>query len=113
MTLTERQIQAQVVEYARLTGWTVWEMQLGSERGGSVYCTPGIPDLYLTRPGQALWLELKRGAEGRISPHQHARHAELRAAGQPVHVARSTEEAASILNAARLARSAPRTAARS
>lgn len=99
---TERQIQAQVTHYATLTGWTVWEMQLGSERGGSVFCTPGIPDLYIFRPGCALWLELKRGAQGRIRPTQHLRHGELRDAGIPVHVARSFDEAKAVLDDARL-----------
>ena len=88
----ESAIQAQLAAYLRLTGWTVWEMQLGSAGGGSVYCTPGITDLYVCRPGRTVWLEVKRPGTGRVSPAQQQRHAELRAAGQEVYVVRSIED---------------------
>lgn len=93
----ESAIQAQLVSYLRLAGWTVWEMQLGSQGGGSVYCTPGIPDLYICRPGRALWLEVKRPVTGKLSKAQVERHAELRAAGQQVHVVRSLEDVQAVL----------------
>lgn len=95
---SERQIQRAVVEYARLTGWVVWEMLLGSAGNGRVYTTPGIPDLYLFRPGAALWIELKRPRTGRLSVHQKARHAELRRCGRAAHVIRSFDEARALLD---------------
>ena len=100
MTLapSEAAIQAQIVRFLRLTGWTVWEMQLGSAGKGSVYCTRGIPDLYVFRAGQpGVWLEVKRPKLGRLSPHQRERHAEATHAGVPVHVITSVEEALEVL----------------
>lgn len=97
----ESQLQAAVVKYARLTGWTVWEMQKGSKGNASVYCTPGIPDLYFLRDRFALWMELKRGSLGRVSPHQHDRHAELTAASQRLYVCRTFEEARAVLDEVR------------
>ncbi len=103
MTL-ERDLQRQVVEYAERTGWTAWQMLLGTQRGGSVWCTKGIPDLYVFRPGCAVWIELKRGKAGRVSPEQQQRHAELTAAGHDIHVARTFDEARTILDARRVPR---------
>lgn len=98
---TERQIQDSVVRYARLTGWHAWELLLGSAGNGRVYATKGLPDLYLFRSGKALWMELKRGNQGRVSPHQQQRHNELRLCGLPIYVCRSLDEARTVLDAAR------------
>lgn len=67
-------------------GWTVWQMYLGSARGGSVWTTKGIPDLLAFRPpGTLVWLELKQ--PGNVpSAAQLERHAELCAAGLRVAV---------------------------
>lgn len=95
----ERHIQAQLVQYLTLRGWFCWQMQLGSQHGGSVWCTQGIPDLYVFRPGgRALWLEVKRPKVGRISPSQTTRHEELRLSGLPVFVVTSIEDVQAALD---------------
>ena len=57
---------------------------------------PGVPDMFLAvpvhgRPG--LWLELKAGKKGVISPEQRDYHALLRAVGYLVVVPRTLDEA--------------------
>lgn len=98
---TEAQLQAQVVQLLGFKGLTVWEMFKGTERGGRVFCTKGIPDLYVfgLKNGQplAFWLELKTPT-GKLSEAQKERHTELRAAGQPVYVPRSLEDVLEILS---------------
>ena len=61
----ERHIQAQMVQYLKLHRWNVWQMQLGSQHGDSVWCTQGIPDMYVFKPGHAFWIEVKRPKLGR------------------------------------------------
>ena len=88
----EKHIQAQLVKYLTLTGWNVWQMQLGSVGKGAVFCTPGIPDMYVFKPGHACWIEVKRPRLGKVSPAQVERHGELACCGLPVHVVTSLEE---------------------
>lgn len=94
----ERETHAAIVKVLRGLGWTVWEMQLGSQGNGAVYCTKGIPDLYVFRPGASpVWLEVKREHLGRVSKAQAERHGELRLAGIPVRVVTSVSEALAAL----------------
>lgn len=95
----ESTIQAQVVHALRRLGWVVWEMQKGSRGNGAVYCTPGIPDLYVFNATRALWLELKRPGTGRLSPAQKERHHELTVCGLPVFTVTSLDEARAALTA--------------
>lgn len=92
----EAAIQSQIVQVLRLKGWHVWEMQKGSSGptgNRRVFCTPGIPDLYVFKPGgKAFWLEVKRPKTGKLSPAQVERHRELNLCGLPVYVATSIEE---------------------
>lgn len=97
LEVKEAAIQAQIKDLLTLLGFTVWEMQKGSTRGGSVWCTKGVPDLYVFGKGKAMWLEVKRPKTGRMSPAQIERHAELSTAGIAVHVVRSPEEALLII----------------
>jgi hypothetical protein len=53
---------------------------------------PGVPDLLLIADGRVFALELKT-AVGRLSPHQVAMHAELRAAGAEVATVQSLDAA--------------------
>ncbi|AFZ67006.1 VRR-NUC domain-containing protein [Deinococcus peraridilitoris] len=89
---TERELQADIVAEFGNLGWICWELFKGSTRGGAIWCTTGIPDLYVFRPGRAFWLELKQPGNG-PTPEQLARHAELRRAGLPIFVAWTVEEA--------------------
>ncbi len=89
---SEAELQAQVKRELVADGWSVWEIFKGSARGGSVFATKGIPDLYVFRPGLTAWLELKQPGNGPTA-EQLARHAELRAAGIPVGRAWTLDEA--------------------
>lgn len=94
----ESAVQAQIVQALRLSGWLVLEMQKGSQRGGSVWCTKGIPDLFACKAGHSVWLEVKRPSLGRLSPAQAALHTAMRAEGVEVHVVTSPEEALGVLS---------------
>ena len=102
----EAEIQAEAVELLERAGWRVWQMQLGSARGGSVYCTKGIPDLYVFRKGCAAWIELKRPQDGRVRPDQQLRHHELDRAGLNVFVCYSAEECLQVMTARRRSQNA-------
>jgi Holliday junction resolvase len=90
MTLSERHIQRQIVDYLRATGWLVIETYLGSSRGGSAWLTKGLPDLYAVRRGRQIWVEVKTPS-GRVRPEQQTLHEQLRAQGAEVYVVRSIE----------------------
>ncbi|EYB68914.1 hypothetical protein DEIPH_ctg013orf0017 [Deinococcus phoenicis] len=93
----ESTIQAQIVQALKAQDFIVWEMFKGSARGGQVWATKGIPDLYVFRSGRAVWLEVKRPRTGKLSPAQRERHHELTICGLPVHVVTSPEEALAVL----------------
>ncbi|MCP2015636.1 hypothetical protein L1280_002804 [Deinococcus sp. HSC-46F16] len=93
----ESTIQAQIVQALKGQGFTVWELFKGSSRGGQVWATKGIPDLYVFAGGRAVWLEVKRPKTGKLSAAQHERHQELTVCGLPVHVVTSREEALAAL----------------
>lgn len=94
----ESTIQTHIVRCLMLKGWQVWEMQKGSKGNGSVYCTPGIPDLYVFhKMGRALWMEVKRPGTGRLSPAQKERHHELTVCGLPVHVVTSVDDVLAVI----------------
>lgn len=94
----ESAIQAQIVQVLRLRGWIVWELFKGSGRGGTVWATKGMPDLYVfQRGGKAVWLEVKRPGTGKLSPAQKERHHELTICGLPVFVVTSAEEALAVV----------------
>lgn len=79
--MTEAELQANVIELARYTGWMVAHFRAARvgdpETGDQRWVTPvaadgkGFPDLVLVdaRRGQILYRELK-SPKGRLSPHQ-------------------------------------------
>lgn len=87
-TLTEKQWQAQVVEWAHRGGWRVFHVYDMTRSAG------GFPDLVLVKPGRpVIYAELKT-VNGRISPQQKAWLADLKdAEGADVYVWRPTDEA--------------------
>lgn len=61
--VTERSLQAQVVELAALTGWRAyWTWR-------SFHSPKGFPDMCLVRPPRLLFIELK-SERGRTTPDQ-------------------------------------------
>lgn len=83
--MSEAEIQQGIVKYLRATGWVVLEIKGNARRGGTVFQTKGIPDLYAVRKGRSLWLEVKRPGQ-RPRPEQEALHERLRQEGCEVHV---------------------------
>lgn len=63
MAETEKQFEAAVVEYAKLTGWLVYHTR---DSRGSV---AGFPDLMMVRGDRLVVAELKT-EKGRVSPAQ-------------------------------------------
>ena len=61
--VTERQLQAQVVQLAQLNGWRCYHT-FDSRRSA-----PGFPDLLLVRPPRLIFAELK-SEKGRLRPAQ-------------------------------------------
>lgn len=62
-SVTEEQFQNQVLELARLTGWTCYHTWLAA------HSSPGFPDLVLVRPPRLVFAELK-SERGKVSPAQ-------------------------------------------
>lgn len=78
--MSEAQLQATVIDMARLFGWLVHHCRPARRRDGS-WQTPvqgdtGFPDLILARRGVVIAVELK-GERGRLTPAQQAWAAEL------------------------------------
>jgi hypothetical protein len=96
---TEADLQRHLKSELEARGCTVWEMFKGSSRGGSVWATKGIPDLYVFRAGRAMWLELKTQT-GTLKPDQIKRHRELRDHDIPSDVVTNLEEALTALRKA-------------
>jgi hypothetical protein len=76
--LTEKAWQAQVIDLAKLYGWTYYHTFL------SVRSTPGFPDLLLVRPPRIVIAELK--AEGKGATAHQQRWLDLLAACPGVEV---------------------------
>jgi hypothetical protein len=86
--LTERQFMAQVVAYAKLTGWRVYHT-FDSRRSD-----PGFPDLVLCRarhpPPRVVFAELK-AQRTPVTDDQRAWIDELRACGQEAYIWRPSQ----------------------
>ena len=69
--MTERQWQAQVEGLARFYGWRLFHApdNRPNARGKVQRVTPGFPDLFMVRDGEALAVELKTET-GRVAPAQ-------------------------------------------
>jgi hypothetical protein len=77
--VTEKQLQAAVVECAKVLGWHVYHTY-DSRRS-----EPGFPDLCMVRDGRLIFAELKTLA-GKMSPEQARWFCEIRAAGIEAHL---------------------------
>src|SRR4051812_11105937 len=60
-------------------------------------CRAGFPDLTVWYRGRVYPFELKRRAGGAVSPAQKVVHAEMAAAGFPVHVCKRPEDVLDVL----------------
>lgn len=102
--LSEAQLQAQIASYLSVAlpsdaqfhhspseGKRGWRSQAALKASGF---TTGWPDIEIIWQGRVYFLELK-SEKGRVSPAQAKCHSGLIAAGAPVAVARSLDEAVS------------------
>ena len=78
-TLTEKQLQAVVVNLARLLNWRVYHTFL------SIRSAPGFPDCCMVRGDRLLFAELK-SATGKVSEAQLAWLLDLKGVGAETHV---------------------------
>ena len=82
--ISEAQLQATVVEMARLFGWLIHHDRPARRKDGSwstpVQGNPGFPDLLLVRRGTVLAVELK-SERGKLTAEQERWLAELGGAG--------------------------------
>ena len=76
--ISEKQFLAQVVDLARLCGFTHIYHTYDSRRS-----VPGFPDLVLLKPGRCLFIEVKREGK-RLTPTQEDWARALREAGAEV-----------------------------
>jgi len=90
--MTETEIQKQITDVCRKSGYLIMRMNAGKGRGNQHLAPPGTPDLLVIGfKGGVLWIEVKTPA-GVVSLDQEQMHAELRARGQTVIVAHGIED---------------------
>lgn len=94
MLLTEKAWQQLVVDAARLHGWHVHH-HFDSRRS-----EPGFPDLVLTRPPEAIFVELKTDT-GKVTPAQIAYLDRLRRCALETHIWRPADQARAFSRLAR------------
>lgn len=87
--MSEKQIQREIVQFLELVGYHVSDFS----QPRATMQTPGVPDLHAMYGGHragtphAVWIEVKT-PQGRLSLIQQSWHAQARAAGETVIVAR-------------------------
>ena len=84
--LTHADLIRQVVQYARLTGWTVIVTPKGGIEG-----EPGISDLVMLRAGRAVFVEAKVGRD-KLQPAQVAFRGQVMRQGFEYIEARSLQD---------------------
>ena len=96
--ITEAMVQNAGIELGRLRGWYVSITYLGSEGGGAIFSTAGMPDTFWAKGGLSLWLEYKRPG-GKLRPSQQRNIPKMRAAGVLVFIVDSLAGTGRILDA--------------
>ena len=86
----EKTIVAKVMAQGRALGYWVTKYH------GNAFTMSGVPDVLAIKDGRACWLECKRPGE-KPTPIQMLRMKELQAAGCPVAVVTSADEARTFL----------------
>lgn len=94
-TLSEKDLQAAVMDLARRSGWMVahWHDSRREVRPGVFVGdkdAAGFPDLVLVRNSELLFVELK-SQKGKLRPEQHGWLEALTEAGQECHVWRPSD----------------------
>lgn len=89
--MTESEIQKQIIDYLRLSGFIVFRMNSGQAKNNVKLCPPGTPDLFAVGPKGGVWIEVKTES-GKLRQAQVDMIAELKRYCQKVTVARSVED---------------------
>ena len=90
--MSEAQIQKDICEYLRLSGYLVFRMNAGKVRHNVAMCPPGTPDLLAVSPrGRVRWIEVKRPGK-HLSHDQELMHEDLQVRNQEVIVAYGVED---------------------
>jgi len=83
-----------IVEWLRGLGHFVYHIPNHRDMKKHEGALPGIPDLQIVLEDErVLWVEMKRRKGGRVDPDQKVIHAQLRALGHRVLVAKGAKEA--------------------
>lgn len=93
VTVTETELQGQIVELARICGWRTMHVRRSLGRGRKWTTTTSVagwPDLVAWRPGRFIAIEVK-SATGKLSDEQTDVLASLTAAGVETYVVRPAD----------------------
>lgn len=82
--ITEKELRQSLVRAARGFGWRCYFSWT------SIHSPAGFPDLCMTKPPRVIFAELKTDT-GKVSPHQEAWLADLRACGAEVYLWRPAD----------------------
>lgn len=96
--MTESEIQKQIIDYAKASGYIPIRMNSGnSGRHNVKLCPPGTPDLLIVHEYGCLWVEVK-DAKGKLRETQAAMHERLKGLCHSVIVARSVDDVKNVLD---------------
>ena len=89
--MTESQIQKQIIDYLKLSGYLVFRMNSGKARNNIRLCPPGTPDLLAINGRKNIWIEVKT-KNGKLNVDQIYMHGELARLREKVIVARNLDD---------------------
>lgn len=89
--MTESQIQKQIIDYLKLSGYLVFRMNSGKARNNIRLCPPGTPDLLAINGRKNVWIEVKT-KNGKLNEDQIYMHDELARRYEKVIVVRSLND---------------------
>jgi Holliday junction resolvase len=105
--LRENEIQKQLLEVLRASGWLAIRMNSGAVKVGSRFIrnyiihnngkSSGFPDIFAIKNGEILLIEVKR-AGGKVSPAQIEFHELVKKHGSKVHVIDNVDNLEKIIN---------------
>lgn len=94
--MTEAQIQRDIEQFLRLSGFLVYRMNSGKVRNNVRMNEKGTPDLLAVGLHRTLWIEVKT-PEGRVSTDQKRMHERLEHRNQEILIARSVEDVEDVI----------------
>jgi len=95
-SLSESEIQKQIIDYCTAKGCLVFRMNSGSRNYNNKQAPKGTPDLLVVKKPVAVWIEVKTPT-GKVSEVQEEMHSELRKRCQRVIIARCLEDVMEII----------------